>query len=431
MSSLSSDNQKKVIQSEVHNNVRYNFLINVGDGTFFGFAIGVTSFTTILPLFVASFTDSAILIGLIPAMHVLGWQLPQIFTAQFVSSLKRLKPTILVISLQERLPFLGLAIIAYYSGSLSSKAVLLLVFAMLSWHGLAAGLAANPWQNLLVKVIPDDIRGMFFGIMNGSSNLFGSFGALLAGVLLENNPFPINFAICFFITFIAMLASYTCLALNREPQHKIDHLTSSTPISQRVLIKKIFSQDRKFVVFIFTRILFQFSMMALAFFTIYSVKELNVTTVSIGILTALLLVVQVVSNPILGWLADHWGKRNAFVLGALAALISAGLAAAAQQTWLLYPVFLFMGIANSTYWTIGMAYSLEFGSEKEKPTYIGLSNTLITPAVVLAPLLGGWLANIGGYRLTFLVSSIFALLTIIILLLLDKNSGITNSEQMV
>jgi len=61
--------------------LRYNVTVGMIDGGFFGFALGFASFGTILPLFVASMTNSATLIGLVPAIHAAGWLLPQLFTA--------------------------------------------------------------------------------------------------------------------------------------------------------------------------------------------------------------------------------------------------------------------------------------------------------------------------------------------------------------
>ena len=78
----------------------------------FGMALGFASFGTILPLFVASMTTSAILIGLVPAIHSVGWQLPQLFTASHVSRLRKYKPHVLMMTIHERVPFLGFAIVA-------------------------------------------------------------------------------------------------------------------------------------------------------------------------------------------------------------------------------------------------------------------------------------------------------------------------------
>lgn len=424
MSSQPGEVQSTVISASVRKNLRFNYLVNVGDGTFFGLALGITSFTAVLPLFVASFTNSAILIGLIPSLHSLGWQLPQLFTARFTSSLKRLKPVLLAFSIFERLPFLALAFLAFFSSRLSASTVLLLSFSLLIFQGFMGGLAANPWQNMLAKVIPGEIRGTFFGVVNGSSNMMASLGALLSGFLLEKTFFPNNFAICFLLSFILYLISYTCLGLTREPARQVNEIQPQTLANQKTLIRQILKKDRRFTAFLITRFLYQFGMMALAYYTVFTAKVLQISTLTIGALTATLLIVQVISNPVLGWLSDRWGKRNAFLSGAISAGISAFLAALAQEDWIFFLVFLFMGIANSAYWTIGIAYSLEFGDETEKPTYVGLSNTLVSPSILIAPLMGGWLANMGGYRLTFWISCFFALLTALILVLFERNSGI-------
>ena len=66
-------------------NVPFNVTVNILDGAFFGMAFGFASLTAVLPLFISLMTDSAVWIGLIPAMHMVGWYLPQVFTAQGVA----------------------------------------------------------------------------------------------------------------------------------------------------------------------------------------------------------------------------------------------------------------------------------------------------------------------------------------------------------
>jgi MFS family permease len=73
------------------------------------------------------------------------------------------------------------------------------------------------------------------------------------------------------------------------------------------------------------------------------------------------------------------------------------------------------GLGTTAYWTIGMAITLEFGSDVEKPTYIGLANTLIAPATILAPIIGGWLADNASYQTTFITAAIAGLVTFAVL----------------
>ena len=133
------------------------------DGGFFGMGWGFGSIGTIIPLFVSHMTTSALLIGLIPAIHAVGWQLPQLFMANSVSRLRRYKPMVMLMTIQERLPFLGLALVALFLGKLGNRLALVLTFALLVWQGLGAGFTANAWQSMIAKIIPSDWRGTFFG----------------------------------------------------------------------------------------------------------------------------------------------------------------------------------------------------------------------------------------------------------------------------
>src|SRR5512138_1538069 len=98
------------VEQFTRKHLRYNVAVNLLDAGFFGLAIGFASFGTILPLFVASMTDSATLIGLVPAIHGTGWLLPQLFTANYTAKLRRYKRTVMRNTIHERLPFLGFAL---------------------------------------------------------------------------------------------------------------------------------------------------------------------------------------------------------------------------------------------------------------------------------------------------------------------------------
>ena len=53
---------------------------------------------------------------------------------------------------------------------------------------------------------------------------------------------------------------------------------------------------------------------------------------------------------------------------------------------------------------------LEFCEPEDRPTYIGLTNTLLAPVLILAPILGGWLATVAGYNGLFIVTLVVSLI---------------------
>jgi MFS family permease len=58
----------------------------------------------------------------------------------------------------------------------------------------------------------------------------------------------------------------------------------------------------------------------------------------------------------------------------------------------------------------GMNIILEFCEPEDRPTYIGLTSTLLAPTRALGPILGGWLATLLDYRGMFLVALALSLL---------------------
>src|SRR5678815_2741133 len=114
------------IEQYARKHLRFNITVGLMDGGFFGLALGFASFGTILPLFVASMTDSATLIGLVPAIHSAGWLLPQLFTANHTSRLRRYKRTVLMNTIHERVPFLGFAIVALLLSRIGLQAGLII-----------------------------------------------------------------------------------------------------------------------------------------------------------------------------------------------------------------------------------------------------------------------------------------------------------------
>ncbi|HEY9077020.1 MAG TPA: MFS transporter [Anaerolineaceae bacterium] len=399
-----------IISPDIKKDLVHNYIYNVLDGAFFGFAIGFASFSAVIPLFVARMTDSSILIGLISGIHTMGWQLPQLLFARHTSQLTRYKPTVVWLTIQERLPFLGLALIAWSLPYIGNTAALVLTYVMLIWQGLGAGFTANPWQNMIGKVFPPNYVATFYGMQSAAANLLSSGGAITAGYLLERLPYPNNFAACFLIACVWMIVSWLAINQTRESPHTItDEMRNPPNLWSGTLA--ILRKDKTFTWFLIFKMTSQFSSMAFAFYTVYANKALGMGIAEVGILSSVLMITQVISNPILGRIADRWSRKAMLVAGGFAAMLSAMLALIAPTKTLMYPAIILAGIANTSFWVIAMAFVLEFGNDLERPMYVGMANTLIAPATIIAPIIGGWLADLGGYHSMFAFAASAGLVT--------------------
>jgi MFS family permease len=404
-------------------NLKHNIIANMGDGSIFGFAVGFASYSTVIPLFVATMTSSATLIGLIPAIHQMGWQLPQLLTAKYIKRLEFVKPFVVRMTIQERLPILFLAFIGLSLPVIGNTLGLILTFLLLIWQGIGSGLSANPWQIMISKVIPGEIRSTFYGFQSAGSNLLASIGAVLSGIILSKLKAPFDFSTCFFIASALYVVSWFFLNATKEPKRAIAK-NEEPPAPLWKDVQRILKHDRPFRNFLISRVISQFGMMAFAFYTVYAVTILKMDTITIGVMTSVLMITQFIANPLLGRIADAWSRKWVLVLGGLAAAVSSLLALMIKDSAAFSLVFILYGISATCFWTIGMAISLEFGNEVDRPTYVGMTNTLISPSTILVPLLGGFLADVFGYPVTFMVSALFGVFSALTLAWMVKDPAI-------
>ena len=298
----------------------------------------------------------------------------------------------------------GVALLAPHA---PKATILVLTFLMLIWQGGGAGLAANPWTSMVSKVIPHDLLGTFFGTQSAAFNGLAGVASIFAGIILDKIAAPWNFSLCFALTFVFMAFSFVFLSMTREPRSALPPQHGEALFSKSMGILRT---DSNFRAFLLVRILSQFGGMAFAFYVIYAVQEYGMSDAAAGIMVAILLIGQVILSPLMGRLGDRWSHRGVMILGAAGAALSAILAWKATSAEWFYAIFLLEATAIVAIWTIPLAMSVTFAHHAdERPLYIGMSNTLPAPAAILAPVIGGWLADAAGYHATFLLSAFFAL----------------------
>jgi MFS family permease len=394
--------------------LRHNVVVHFWDAGFFGLGVGLASLVTVLPLFVRQLTDSNLLIGLVAAMHPLGWHLPQLATVRRTARSERLLPVTFAMSFHERWPFLALAVVAWQAPNWPSSLSLALTFGLVFWFGAGGGLTAPPFQTMVGKIVPASRRGAFYGMKAGAANLMAGLGAVGAGLLLGRLAWSWNFVTCFLLAFAAMMVSWALLGRTRE---------AAGPAAGGLReggfwsgLGGILRRDRQLRALLVARSLSQFALMAQGFLTVYVVSRFGATPAAIGLMTAVFMISQTAANPLMGWLGDRFQHRWVMAAGALTATAAALLALAAPSLGWFYLVFALAGIAAVAVVITPLAIILETGPLEHRPAYIGLSNTLVAPAAIAAPLLGGWLADQAGFSATFLAAGLGGLATAFVLL---------------
>jgi MFS family permease len=306
-----------------------------------------------------------------------------------------------------------LALLAWYLPGLDRTTVLILVFALLIWQGLGGGGTATVWQSMISKIIPRSWRGAFFGAQSSALNLIASVTAVAAGQILERFDSPLGFAICFLLAGVGMAISFGFFAATREQEH-IPSQPAGTQVRIRDEVRRILSTNQLFQRFLLIRIIFQLGMVAFSFYAVYAVGELGAGVGLVGWLTGVLIFGSVVANPLLGALGDRKGHTQVLLLGSMTALLSTAFAGWLTSIPIWFVIFALAGIATVVGWTTTMVLSLEFGTVAEQAIYIGMANTLIAPATLVAPFLAGWCIETFGYQTMFKASAVVFLIGIVL-----------------
>jgi MFS family permease len=394
---------------EVERNFRWNFAVNTVDIAFIMFGMNMISQATIMPLFVSQLTSSKIIIGMIPAVYSLSFLLPQLLTANYTEGLRRKKPfTVLMGGLGERTPWLWISLVIWFLAIPAPTATLVLFFFFLAMSAACSGICTPAWYDMIAKVIPLKKRGTWAGVSNSLGAFLGIAGAWLAGVILVGWAYPQNFALCFLLAFLAATISWVGLALNREPVSPRVKPHSSLHNYFRQL-PSVLRRDRNYVRFLASRTVANLGGMATGFFMVYGMEKFAFSGAQVGALTGVLVGSQAVMNLVFGALGDRHGHKGILVsVSVCLALASAAAWLAASPVWI-YASFALLGAAYAGYSVSGMNIILEFCEPQDRPTYIGLTNTLLAPGVALAPIIGGWLATRLGYSPMFAIAVLFSL----------------------
>jgi MFS family permease len=401
-------------QTELDKHFKHNFRVNVLDGASFWFGASFFATRTIGPLFLSYLTDNTFAFGLLAMVASTGWSLPQLFTANWVQRLP-VKKVIPVVHgfFWERLPVLLLPLAAL--AALRSAGLAIFLFLLLiAWHVIGAGIVAVGWQDMIAKIFPVEWRGRYFGIANFLGNGTGILGATAAAWMLETMRFPYNFMLAFGIGGFFIFVSWVFLSRTREPAREPKNPPQDNKTYWRS-IPGIIKADKNFRRFLISRILGVTGFMAVGFLTVYALRTWHVSDATVSLYTTSMLAGNTISNPLLGWLGDRFGHKKVIIINGSLAVAAIALALAAPSPVWFYVVFALLGANQAGFLVSGITIVFEFSDEEIRPTYIGITNTVMGIFGAVTPLIASLIIEQFNFQILFWVSIVFSLISVLYL----------------
>lgn len=418
-------------------NAKWNFRALIVDGSFFSIGVAFLESNTIFPALISQLTSNSVLIGLMSTMRNAGYLLPQLFVAGYAERLPLKKPLLRINGIVSRLSVLVMAVMALFVAERDPALALAGLIAANAVFALSDGIGGVPWIDMTAKVVQSNRRGRLFGVMQ----FVGGSGAFLAGFLIrqilasESVLFPRNYGILLSLGFVFLCLSFAGTMLVREEPGPVR--TGSTFRSYLRRLPEAWRSSRLFQRMMFTRMLYAFLYLSLPFYAIFARQNLGFAESDLGFFVSAQMAGNITAGLLWGYLGDRYGNRAVVRGVGVAAMLTPTFALAASfmhrsgyGSLAILPflmLFFCIGGTLSGMWMGFTNYLLELVDDVDRPTYIGMMNTLTAPFTFL-PVLGGLIIQSVSHEALFAGTIVFLLAGNLLAYTLPEPRSLTKSH---
>ncbi len=385
-----------------------NFWYGVWNGIIINASEAFFNSGLVLAPFLAGLGASPVVIGLVPALRVGGWFLPQLLVANRLAGepykLPSYRRTSWFRSAAFALLCLATFVIPNYQWLIVAIVVLLGVVAF------GGGITGVAFTDVTGKVVPHNRLGTFWVLRNAGGGILAlGAGFLLRWILSSEIAFPYNFGIILAIGTVLAAVAYWVFGLINEPPSKP---AAKEPLRHMIgRIPQLLRENSSFRRYLRVRSFILIALLADPFYAIYAVQRLGAPEGELGTFIIVATLASILANFAVRRAANKGYNVLLLQIGA-SFLIVASLIAVFADTWQwVIPILIASATGqaaiNIAVWNLLYTVS----PEAERPLYIGVTNTLMAlPS--FAPILAGVIITLLGYRATFVVALLSALVAL-------------------
>ena len=270
-----------------------------------------------------------------------------------------------------------------------------------------------PWLEFVVKSIPSNKRGTFFGLSQGLVAVGMISSGFLTSIILNapNLVFPRNYGTLVLVEAILMLVGLVFLISLRE--------VPDTPTVENVslfdrikMIPRIIQEDATIRRLILIQLLLSCYSLSTPFYSLFAVTQLGVDDSLIGHFLVYQMAGRLVASYPWAYLCNRTQNKKLiqsagfmmFISLLLALFAGASYAANVQVTTMILPVMFFLYGASISGTFLGFNnYVMGLADRRYRPVLLGMMNSLYIVTSIL-PVLGGIIVEFLPYELLFLTS---------------------------
>lgn len=282
-----------------------------------------------------------------------------------------------------------------------------------------AAFANSSWFSWMAAVVPQRLRGRYFGFRNSAVSFITLLGVPLMGLGVSTwDGGPIfGYGIVLFVGVLAGMISLGCQSFMGDVNPQVykkdaesDRLTEKKEKQVTNFVPSVL-KDSNFLMFILYFSVWTFAVnLSAPFFNIYLLKDLSLDVSLVTIYTSLSSGANLLLLMFWGKLADRWGNRPLLIavglVVAVTPLLWLGTGNYPFALWVWLPLLHLLG--GTTLGAIGLCTNniqMEIASIEQPSTYFAIAAAVSGVAGALGTTAGGFLAELPGMSL----GAVFAL----------------------
>ncbi|MEG4149105.1 MFS transporter [Microcoleus sp. Pol12B5] len=299
-----------------------------------------------------------------------------------------------------------------------------------------AAFANSSWFSWMAAVVPQRLRGRYFGFRNSAVSLITLLGVPLMGLgVSTSDGGPIlGYGIVLLLGVLAGMISLgcQCFMVDVNPQvykkdAQNDRLTEKKAKQITDFVPSVL-KDSNFLMFILYFSVWTFAVnLSAPFFNIYLLKDLRLDVSLVTIYTSLSSGANLLLLMFWGKLADRWGNRPLLIavglVVAITPLLWLGTGNYPFSVWVWLPLLHLLG--GTTLGAIGLCSNniqMELASIEQPSTYFAIAAAVSGLAGALGTTAGGFIAELPGMSLgaVFALSATVRLIALVPLVLVRE-----------
>ena len=388
-----------LLQEQIQPHAARNMTISITEGVLDAIAMGMIPLNTVVTYFISDYVNNSFLIGLLPTLQATCNVLVQILLNHKMNGRAKFKNLCNLGTGLFRCSWLIISILILFFNRMAPVGFVCAFYAIYCYSGLCQGLTSLTYTQMMNKVIPNRVKGRFFGVRGAFNSAAGIIGAQIGGAIIASNGDVRRFGWLFLIAFVLDIISVLFQSLLIEPAIRMGE---SQPKGARggnffKDMRRLMQKDHNIARYVVAMFLITIGLSFFTFQTAHSKEALGLTGTQLGMVTSIMYVFQTAGSLFWGWLSDRKGYHLGMMVGQAGFavyLVLAFFAKSAEATYLMTAIY---GLAVSANNLGARNMVFKMCPYEERVVYYGVVNMMLTVAAATASMLTGALIDLIGY----------------------------------